>query len=169
VIANRFTAKERDAETGLDYFGARYFSGAMGRFTSPDPILITKERLADPQRLNLYAYTRNNPLRYVDPNGEDFIIYTFYSKDLTDEQRKYLQANMKQIQAEISQKYKDAGVDKVEFRDGSSLSQKQISKILEMGRSTDTTGIGLLNFANKSFGGSSSTEGMLGATSSDEN
>jgi RHS repeat-associated protein len=56
-------------EKGLDYFGARYFSGAQGRFTSVDPIWITKERLLDPQRLNLYAYGRNNPLRYVDPDG----------------------------------------------------------------------------------------------------
>lgn len=172
-VSIKFTGKERDAELagsasqGLDYFGARFMSSGQGRFTSPDPIMVSKERLADPQRLNLYAYTRNNPLRYVDPNGEDLVIYTFYSNDLTDEQRKYLQANMKQIQAEIKQKYKDAGVDKFEFRDGNSLSHKQIGKILDMGRSTDTTGIGLLNFANKSFSGSNSTEGMLGATSTD--
>lgn len=35
-MTQQFTGKERDAETGLDYFGARYFSGAQGRFTSPD-------------------------------------------------------------------------------------------------------------------------------------
>jgi hypothetical protein len=52
-------------------------------------------------------------------------------------------------------------------RDGSSLSQKQINNILDMGRSTDTTGIGLLNFANKSFAGNQSPSEMLGATSSD--
>jgi len=63
--ASRFTGKERDTETGLDYFGARYMSSAQGRFTSPDPIVVTKERLRDPQSLNLYAYTRNNPLRFV--------------------------------------------------------------------------------------------------------
>jgi RHS repeat-associated protein len=68
---SRFTGKERDAETGLDYFGARYFSGAQGRFTSTDPILFSATRLADSQRWNLYAYTRNNPLRYVDPDGRD--------------------------------------------------------------------------------------------------
>jgi RHS repeat-associated protein len=67
----KFTGKERDTETGLDYFGARYFSGAQGRFTSVDPIWITKERMLDPQRLNLYAYGRNNPLRYIDPDGMD--------------------------------------------------------------------------------------------------
>jgi hypothetical protein len=45
---------------------------SFGRFTSPDPIMMTKERLADPQAINLYVYTRNNPLIYIDPNGEEF-------------------------------------------------------------------------------------------------
>jgi RHS repeat-associated protein len=65
------TGKERDAETGLDYFGARYYSGAQGRFTAPDPLFIELRRLADPQQLNLYSYARNNPLRFIDPNGLD--------------------------------------------------------------------------------------------------
>ena len=72
--AQKFTGKERDTESGLDYFGARYFSGAGGRFTSVDPIWITKERMLDPQRLNLFAYGRNNPLLYVDPFGMDVIL-----------------------------------------------------------------------------------------------
>lgn len=66
--AVQHTAKERDAETGLDYFGARYFSGAQGRFTSPDP-LLNSGRPWDPQSWNRYSYTLNNPLRYVDPTG----------------------------------------------------------------------------------------------------
>ena len=68
--AQRFTGKERDGETGLDYFLARLYSGAQGRFTSPDPVWITPRRMLDPQELNLYAYVRNNPLRYVDPDGK---------------------------------------------------------------------------------------------------
>jgi hypothetical protein len=64
-----FTSKERDSETGLDYFGARYFSSAQGRFTSPDKPLID-QFLDAPQSWNLYAYGRNNPLRYVDRTGE---------------------------------------------------------------------------------------------------
>jgi len=70
--SEKFTSKERDAETGLDYFGARYFSSAQGRFTSADPALFPHD-ITDPQSWNTYAYTRNNPLRYVDPNGEDWI------------------------------------------------------------------------------------------------
>jgi RHS repeat-associated protein len=56
------------AVTGLDYFGARYFSGAQGRFTSPDPLLLSA-KLEDPQTWNRYVYARNNPLRYTDPLG----------------------------------------------------------------------------------------------------
>jgi len=64
-----FTGKERDVETGLDYFGARYNSSSFGRFTSVDPVMTLDENLVDPQRWNRYAYVRNNPLRWTDPNG----------------------------------------------------------------------------------------------------
>lgn len=81
-----FTGKERDAVTGLDYFGARYYSGAQGRFTSPDefqggivdpftgqqvgqPGPLPYADITDPQTLNKYAYVLNNPLRYTDPDG----------------------------------------------------------------------------------------------------
>jgi RHS repeat-associated protein len=68
-----FTGKEKDADTGDDYFGARYYSSGMGRFMSPDwaakaePVPYAK--LDDPQSLNLYSYVRNNPVSGVDPNG----------------------------------------------------------------------------------------------------
>lgn len=66
--AAKFTGKERDAETGLDYFGARYLSGAQGRFTSPDP-LLSSGKPWEPQSWNRYSYVLNNPLRYTDPIG----------------------------------------------------------------------------------------------------
>jgi RHS repeat-associated protein len=66
-----FTGKERDAETGQDYFGARYYPADLGRFTTIDPVQTWEENLADPQRWNRYAYVRNNPLRWVDPTGEE--------------------------------------------------------------------------------------------------
>jgi RHS repeat-associated protein len=68
AFRQRFAGKERDSETGLDYFGARYYSGAQGRFTSPDEPLIDQHP-SDPQSWNLYAYARNNPLANTDPNG----------------------------------------------------------------------------------------------------
>jgi len=64
----KFTGKERDTETGLDYFGARYFSGPQGRFTSPDAP-FADQFPENPQSWNLYSYTRSNPLRFVDPTG----------------------------------------------------------------------------------------------------
>jgi RHS repeat-associated protein len=71
----RFTGKERDAETGLDYFGARYYGSKIGRFTSVDPNLDAKRALLDPQEWNRYAYGRNNPLRFVDPDGRESMTY----------------------------------------------------------------------------------------------
>ena len=68
-LTDKFTGKERDAETGLDYFGARYFSGAQGRFTSPDSTAYSK--MTNPQSWNLYSYSFNNPLRYTDPDGHE--------------------------------------------------------------------------------------------------
>ena len=68
-----FTGKERDAESGNDYFGARYFASAMGRWLSPDwsakeePVPYAK--LDDPQTLNLYGYVGNNPVGRVDGDG----------------------------------------------------------------------------------------------------
>jgi RHS repeat-associated protein len=66
----KFTGKERDSETSLDFFEARYFASIQGRFTSPDPLYYQVMMAVDPQRFNLYAYARNNPLKFVDPNGE---------------------------------------------------------------------------------------------------
>ena len=67
------TGKERDQETGLDYFGARYLSAAQGRWTIPDwsqmPEPVPFADFADPQTLNLYAYVRDNPLGRSDVDG----------------------------------------------------------------------------------------------------
>jgi RHS repeat-associated protein len=72
----KFTGKERDSESGLDNFGARYDSSQYCRFMTPDSHAIDSQRIADPQRLNLYAYARNNPLLYVDPDGKDVKVFT---------------------------------------------------------------------------------------------
>ena len=64
----KFTGKERDTESGLDYFGARYLSSSMGRFMSPDPFL-NSGRPDNPQTWNRYSYGLNNPLRNTDPTG----------------------------------------------------------------------------------------------------
>ncbi|MGH9874724.1 MAG: RHS repeat-associated core domain-containing protein [Pyrinomonadaceae bacterium] len=85
-VRQKFTSKERDNETGLDYFLARYYSSTQGRFTSPDEFKGGPDELFDftedaaenptfyadleePQSLNKYQYCYNNPLAYVDPDG----------------------------------------------------------------------------------------------------
>jgi RHS repeat-associated protein len=75
----KFTSKERDAESGNDYFGARYYASSMGRFLSPDyqdpnddvdtPLAVPNGALTNPQTLNLYSYVQNNPLSKRDYDG----------------------------------------------------------------------------------------------------
>jgi RHS repeat-associated protein len=69
----KFTGKQRDAETQLDYFGARYYSNGLGRWVSPDwstaPIPVPYADLGDPQSLNLYSYVRNVPTTGIDADG----------------------------------------------------------------------------------------------------
>lgn len=71
------TGKLRDNETGLDFFEARYMSGAQGRFTSPDPVTNTALHLVNPQRWNMYAYVVGNPLAFTDPDGHDAAAVNF--------------------------------------------------------------------------------------------
>jgi RHS repeat-associated protein len=71
-LTSQFTGKERDTETGLDFFLARYYSSAQGRFISPDR-KISPDAVYDSQSWNKYVYVRNNPIRLVDPNGEDWM------------------------------------------------------------------------------------------------
>jgi RHS repeat-associated protein len=69
----KFTGKERDIETGFDYFGARYYSNGLGRFMSPDwaakAMVVPYAEFADPQSLNLYSYVRNVPTTRYDADG----------------------------------------------------------------------------------------------------
>ena len=70
--ANDFTGRERDAFTGLHYYRARWYDANLGRFTSEDPIGF------EAGDINLYAYVRNNPVRFNDPFGLDDADRIFY-------------------------------------------------------------------------------------------
>ncbi len=72
-IKYKFTGKERDPETGLDWFETRAYGGPQGRFSSPDERLIDQSP-GDPQSWNLYAYVRNNPLSRADPDGRACVL-----------------------------------------------------------------------------------------------
>ena len=70
-----YTGKEKDDETGLNYYGARYYDSKLGRFTQLDPLVMNSSDkpfssvLDNPQALNGYSYVLNNPLKFVDENG----------------------------------------------------------------------------------------------------
>jgi len=75
-IRSRCTGKEQDSETGLYYYGARYYEDALGRFMSPDPKQLSLKHLLFPQRWNKYTYVQNNPIGSIDPDGyEDYKIF----------------------------------------------------------------------------------------------
>ena len=69
----KFTGKERDTESGLDNFGARYDASALGRFMTPDwaakPVTVPYAKFGDPQTLNLYSYVENGPINKADADG----------------------------------------------------------------------------------------------------
>jgi RHS repeat-associated protein len=71
-VNQKFTGQERDVETGLDFFQARYFSAALGRFNSRDPENAGAD-LFNPQSWNGYTYVANNPLTLIDPSGLSFV------------------------------------------------------------------------------------------------
>ena len=69
----KFTGKERDAESGNDDYGARYYASSLGRFLSPDwsaiPVPVPYANLSNPQTLNLYAMVSDNPETFADLDG----------------------------------------------------------------------------------------------------
>ncbi|MFN2533337.1 MAG: RHS repeat-associated core domain-containing protein [Pyrinomonadaceae bacterium] len=89
------TSKERDNETGLDYFGARYYASTQGRFTSADP-LLSSGSVYSPQSWNRYSYTGNDPLRYTDPFG----LY-IYDPNATKDERKKFEEALKKAQSAL--------------------------------------------------------------------
>jgi RHS repeat-associated protein len=74
----KFTGKERDTESGLDNFEARYDASSLGRFMTPDPM---GGHLENPQSLNKYAYVLNNPTSLTDPTGLDSYLSCTQTKD----------------------------------------------------------------------------------------
>jgi RHS repeat-associated protein len=76
-----FTGQRLDRDTGLYYYGARYYDQGLGRFISPD---IVVQNPGNPQTLNRYSYCLNNPLKYADPTGLDCVVFSGTGQDMTD-------------------------------------------------------------------------------------
>lgn len=84
-----FTSKELDEETGLYYYGARYYDPRTTVWQSPDPLVISnpEQIVKRPQVLSTYTYANNNPLVYIDPDGRDIVIVVGYATDKADRQQ----------------------------------------------------------------------------------
>jgi RHS repeat-associated protein len=89
----KFTGKRRDAESGLDDMGKRYHGNVFGRFITADAFANDTHPSA-PQSWNLYAYARNNPLRYVDPTGEEIENTDNKKHALSGSQMKHLEKDL---------------------------------------------------------------------------
>ena len=141
----KFTGKERDSESGLDNFGARYDSSSMGRFMSPDPENISAILNSDdPQSWNGYAYGRNNPLRYTDPEGLNYTVCDTNGKncaDLTDKQYEQYRKDNPDVRAtpsgDLYVKNQDGSETKVEsesyYNEKIGESLQQAGRIAQIG------------------------------------
>jgi len=108
--SQQFTQKERDIQTGLDYFGARYYASTQGRFTSPDP-LLSSGRIENPQSWNRYSYVLNHPLKLTDPFGR----YVFDSS-VDPKQRKKFNRALANAMANLQQIAKAYGTNSQEYK-----------------------------------------------------
>jgi RHS repeat-associated protein len=102
---NHFTGKERDSESNLDYFGARYNSSSAGRFTSPDPLLSSGQPW-NPQTWDRYTYALNNPLAITDPTG----LYNLVNTCAQDDKKcnKRFRSYARDLRNELKDLQKDA-------------------------------------------------------------
>lgn len=98
----KFTGKERDAETGYDFFGARYYSSTLLSWLSPDPLLKKYPHISS------YAYCSWNPINKIDPDGRDVNVinngdgtYTTYSGEINDDLNIYIVDNNGQRTGEV--------------------------------------------------------------------
>ena len=150
----KFTGKERDSESGLDNFGARYNASTMGRFMTPDP-LLNSGRPGNPQTWNRYAYVLNNPLRFTDPSG----LWEWAANTCAGDDKK---CNKRYEQNQ--QKFRDALKDLKTARDSYTKGSKEYNRLDSSLKAYGTENDG--NNVNVGFGklaGSAAAETQLSA------
>jgi RHS repeat-associated protein len=151
-VRQRFTEKERDTETGLDYFIARFYANTQGRFTSVD-LLLASGQIGDPQSWNRYAYAFNNPLKYIDPLG----LYNWHAsaggsftdeelremqndKSLSKQERKYAERALK-----FRERFRNALATAAQAATSNELNQEQQAQVRESvnayGSENDNNGV----------------------------
>ena len=158
-----FTSKELDEETGLYYYGARYYDPRVSQFLSAEPLLEwdPNKVLGRPQLLSAYSYAASNPLRYTDPDGFDIIIAYGHAKDANlaagfKKAAKRLSAQIKAIDPKIEVKLvnigqvvtvKAAGGKKVKLTPAQLLARaageitaanRKVSALVDVGHGADT-------------------------------
>jgi RHS repeat-associated protein len=115
-LRQKFSGKERDSESGLDYLLARYYASAQGRFLSPDefkggPVFVfgggessggplPYADISDPQSLNKYVYVYDRPLIYIDPDGHK-VVLTGSEDDIGEEKNRIVANASKKGEAEL--------------------------------------------------------------------
>ena len=97
IASKQFTGHEKDEETGLSYAKARFLDHETGRFTSRDPI---DAKIDNPQRWNKYVYCANNPLKFVDPDGEEQV-YLSEGNPSSQDQNQQIKFRKPEIMLEV--------------------------------------------------------------------
>jgi len=126
----KFTGKELDKETGLYYFGARYYDARISRWVSTDPILdkylpkglddfdgkhdyyyqnkndkISKLNgiggVFNPPNIDLYHYSFDNPIKYIDPDGHEGFVSDFGSKIVIDMMNAFMGGSSEPVNQDI--------------------------------------------------------------------
>jgi len=154
------TGKERDQESGNDYFGARYYASSMGRFLSPDDV---GGHLEDPQTLNLYSYVANNPLSRTDPTGHDFWQSCDKASSTCGNQQIGTDSNGNAINHLVSGTTDDNGKFTATVVTSASLGQAGSGNTAAVNGSgvMITTGTGTSNSGEANYNGSGGYQGMV--------
>ncbi len=148
-----FSAKERDTETGLSYFGSRYYSSDLSIWLSVDPMSDKYPSMSP------YVYCADKPVKLVDPNGEEvFIIGDDVAAALEQLQN---QTNLKlSIGADGKLSYEGSAKTKIDMLISQAVDNENISVNLITGKSKDFGDGNVINYGG-GYGGNYYEDGKV--------